>query len=386
MVAATVLALGLGLVPTTSASAAGSVGISGTIQEKGSHKKLGSIRVELYDASWSSVRVLTTPASGRYSFSGLASGTYHLKFIDKRKVWDLSSHAYAEITSTLRHGTTTRNVSLAVGASITGVVRTPSGVAKKATVIAVNQYGGVYQAQADAKGRFAIGGLTGAKYSVFYYDAAKRYTGGSSWIGALKIGANANITKTLSKKAGSVRLTLVGGGKRLTDLTSVTVVNAKTGQWWVANVRHGVATIRGLAAGTYSLTVNASGRYLGQSFSKAFRIHSGGTTRHTATLTKAGGVVATRVVDASSPATPLAGVAVTLYSQYGAQLATAKTDASGSVVVGGTIPDQKVTVVLQAYSSIGGVAYGRVEIRDVALKAGAVTSLTSSGVVELPRS
>lgn len=390
--AAFALALGIVaaivVVPSQSADATtgGSASIAGTVTEKGSGTPLSRIEVLLYSSSWTYLSTQSTGASGWYYFGGLARGVYHLKYVDKRAVWDVSSHAYkeAKVSVTRSSAHVTKNVRLAIGASITGTVRTVAGAAKKATVIAVNQYGGVYQTTANNKGQFAIGGLTAAKYSIFYYDKKNKYTGKSSWVGKLALGKNTNVTKTLSTRAGSLAITLTGSnGARLTSTTYATLVNKKTGQWWVVKVAHGTAIARGLAPGRYTLSVSAAGRYLAASFTRTVRVTSAHRGTYVARLTAMGGTVSGTVVDAVTPSTRVAGVTVTLYSQTGTWLASTKTSQTGTFTVGGAIADQKVTVVLSTYWSIKGITYARAEYPNIALKKN-TNILLAGGTISLP--
>ncbi|GAA4709553.1 carboxypeptidase-like regulatory domain-containing protein [Nocardioides conyzicola] len=321
-----------------------------------------------FDRNW---KYLGRKSAGGGSFAlNLAPGTYHLQFIDLRKAYDTKKYAPTDVKVTVRAGSPTiRNVTMKRGGFVTGTIRTGDGKpAKGARVVAANRAEQSFETTANDKGQFAVGGLPEGKYSVFTWDKKKRWVDKSFYAGSVKPRTGKNLKITMRKPAGAMRVLLYTPNGSLAGRTSVTVTSKATGQWWTATAKGGTAVFEGLYPGRYTLKFDGLGVWLPRTGSVvSAKVKPNRTDIGKFKITKRGGWVTGRIVDAGQPATALrppfsggAGATINLYSASGAKLATTTSSASGTFTLSGALTTQSnLTITVDPTGSSGGYMRGQ---------------------------
>jgi len=225
------------------------------------------VLVSLFTTDWVFIRSVKSTRGGVYRMTDVPAGTYRLQFSDLRPRWDVSSYATTDAVVTVPEGVPTlmKNVRLDKGAFFYGTVKVAGKPGRKALVRAVSQYGVTYETQANAAGEFALGGLPRGGYSVFAYDRRNRYAGTSIWVRKLTAAKPRGLRIRLDTRAAAYTGFLMVGDAPYRGSVWVTVVNAKTGQFWVKKVVDGdLSVFRGLYPGAYRLQIPATDQTRGQ--------------------------------------------------------------------------------------------------------------------------
>lgn len=318
------------------------------------------IRALLFDSGWHYLRDTRAARSGQFTFSRVPAGTYWLQFQDLRPRSDVRAFATTNVRLSVAAGrTTARFVVMKKGAFLWGTVKAHGKASRGARVVAASPDGSSYETKANSKGQWALGGLTAGSYWVWAYDGRKGWTGGAKHVRGLKVGKPKGVQFRLNTKAGGVNGYLYAGGNLARGTVYMTVVNRRTGQWWVTPVHNGDFSVKGLAPGRYRFVVPGTSNYLGATISSGAKVRSGRSAHVTLRLSRQGGFFVGTVVDQES-GRPLQGATVSAYDRTGALVASAGTSPQGAFWLGGSIPSQgELTVVVQMpYSSRGRTYHG----------------------------
>lgn len=237
-------------------------------------------KVVLFDERWNYLTQTKARRTGRFAFASLAPGTYRVQVSDARPRWDTSSYATTDGTVTVHHDrTSVLTVRMQRGAFITG--RVSAGprrtAARHAWVRASDAYGRSYEVRADAKGRFALGGLPAGTFMLWGYDSAHQWVGSGTSVKGLATGGTTDIRIGMPTRAGGLSGFLFEGPDIARHRVWVTAVSKRTGQWWVVPVRTGDLSLRGLAPGRYTFSMTSTRTYVGRTVSPGVSVKSGVT-------------------------------------------------------------------------------------------------------------
>lgn len=359
------------------------------------------VRMRWFTESWDYLGEKKAGA-GSYAIN-LVPGRYWLQFVDQRESFNIDKYAPTDVMVTVRAGEPAiHNVTMQRGAYITGTVRTGKGrPAKGARVAAArtlrNGQNQSFETTANKKGQFAIGGLPSATrkdgWSVFAWDRRKRWTGKSSYVGALRSGRGDDVAVRLRHRAGDLRVLLYTSGGALSGRATVTATNKSTGQWWTATAKGGTAVFRGLHRGKYALKFDGAGVWLPSIGAiRGARVQPGSVVIGKFKVTKRGGWITGQAVDAGAPAYPLRGAQVQLYDAYGTKLDETSASDTGAFTLDGQLHTQHdLTVVVNPDPLTGGwaqtVSYCRFDsasLPGVSVTQGRETRLGPVGVARTP--
>ena len=268
---------GINAVLSTGATVSGRVtGVGGT--------PVAGVEVSVSPYEGGSSYGATTAADGRWEVAGLTPGTYRVYFdapastslIDEW--WD-DAREYSEATSVIvEAGATVTDIdaALAVGGSISGTVRSTSGVLRDVQVdVSVKDASGFLDYRGstvtDETGRYTFGGLEPGNYVVgftpdssvnlvpeWWKDATR--SADATVIAITGGAARTGIDATLAKGA-TLSGTVTGpDGKPVRDVRiNLETVDGKWTRWSAAETgADGKWTARGLAAGTYLVSFESS--------------------------------------------------------------------------------------------------------------------------------
>lgn len=238
-------------------------------------------KVVLFDAGWNYLRETRARGTGRFAFSDLAPGTYHVQVSDSRPRWNVSSYATTDGEVRVGSGrTSVLTVRMKRGAFITGQVQAGprNAGAAKAWVRASDAYGRSYEVRADARGRFALGGLPQGSFQLWGYDAQHRWVGKAVAVTGLRTGTGHDVRIPMRTRAGGLSGFLFEGPQIATHRVWVTAVSKRTGQWWVVAVRTGDLSLPGLAPGRYTISMTGTRTYAGRTVTPSVSVRPG-TTR-----------------------------------------------------------------------------------------------------------
>lgn len=333
----------LGLVsPVAAAEPTGWV--AGDIKERvgKSTRYLSGIKVRVFTSGWGYLREVRTKGTA-YSLD-LPAGDYILQFTDTRPRYDVKAHVDVDVRVSVEAGEgTQRDVTMRRGGAFTGTVRAGGKVAGGARVLAVENVpagsdGRTYEVKANSRGQYAIGGLPNARFSLFTFDRAKRWTGPARAAGAANLGVVRSVDIALRSRAGSMVGRVYRGDNTLISTSPwVTLVHRTTGQFWVVKVTQGRFSVQGLHPGSYRVQVPGTDGYLGRTVNLSGSVRSGRTLNTSVKLAQQGGSLRGRVLDART-GMPAKGVKVSAYDGKGVQHGKVETDAAGWFTVGGTLP------------------------------------------------
>lgn len=373
------------LVATPAQAATGRV--RGTVVGPGSDSS-PKVKVLWFTADWQYLGARKAKGGG-YSLL-LEPGTYHLQFQDQRPPYDVERYAPTDVTVTVTSGATTvKNVKMAKGAAIGGVVKVNGKPAGGARIVAANKEQVSFETFANKQGEYALGGLPKGSYSIFTYDRRQEFVGKSTYLRKVKPGGFKRTNIDLKVKAGRLVVDLYAGAQPYPGIAFVTAVSRGNGQFWTEKASKGSVTFEGLFPGRYDLVVPGAGGYLGGTLAVSGKVKKGKTSFGTVRLAQPGAKVAGQVVDSKDASRPLAPVSVTLYDAKGTAVASGTTAADGTFVVGGQLDTTSgLTLVAQPGGSnppylqgVGYCKYGATTVAGIAVTAGQVTPL---GVLSLP--
>jgi protocatechuate 3,4-dioxygenase beta subunit len=281
-----------------------------------------------------------TDSNGFYTITDIAAGTYTLSFTA------CSAGNYAPDTITGVQATVgqpaTENATLAPGGTISGTVTDSSGKPLSGVCVSVGASapdGQGSSADTDATGAYTISSLTPGSYTVnFSGCSAGNYV--STRITGVQVMANATATQNASlAPAGTISGNVTDiSGKPIAGACVSANPSVPGGQGGGANVAaDGSYTIKGLAAGSYTLLFSAcsAGDYQSASV-PAVQVTAGQTTTENASLAP-GGAISGTVTDSSGQL--LSGACVSANpSASGGQVGGATTDANGNYTISGLAP------------------------------------------------
>lgn len=318
--------------------------VAGDVKERvgKSTRYLSGIKVRVFTSDWGYLREVRTKGTA-YSLD-LPAGDYILQFTDTRPRYDVKAHVDVDVRVSVEAGEgTQRDVTLRRGGAFTGTVRAGGKAAAGARVLAVENVpagtnGRTYEVKADKRGRYAIGGLPNARFTLFTFDRAKRWTGPGRAAGAANLGVVRSVDVALRTRAGSMVGRVYRGDNTLISTSPwVTLVHRKTGQFWVVKVTQGRFSVQGLHPGAYRVQVPGTDGYLGRTVNLSGSVRSQRTLNTSVKLSQKGGSLSGRVLDAKT-GMPAKGVKVSAYDGNGVQHGKVETDATGAFTVGGTLP------------------------------------------------
>ena len=338
--------------------------IAGTATDAVTHTPVGNVTATVYDAHGDYAGSAATGSNGRYSVSGLATGTYRVQFIPSPD--SPYGPQYYSGQATLSHaagvsvvgGQTTGSIDsqLAAAARITGTV-TDAGSHTGIGSVAVTAYDGdgteVASTYTSADGSYSLGGLAAGPYRLLFapdgsVNYASLYSGGASSLAA------ATPVNTTAGQAATANAALTEGAT-----ISGTVTDAQTGKP-VAGVNvtvidaagdyvaggysgdDGTYTVKGLLPGTYTVgffpydNLHAALYYSGKSApanADPVTVGASGAAGVNAALTRGASITGT-VTDAAS-GRPAPGMAVLVYDSNGDQIGYAASADDGTYTVGG---------------------------------------------------
>ena len=365
-------------------------GFTGTVTVAGTGTPLMNAYVYVYDSSGSLLGYAATNASGVYTKSGLAPGTYYARsasgagYLDKLYNDLPCYYGNCTVTSgtpiTVVANVTTPgiNFSLALGGSVTGTV-TAAGTGLPLAGVVLNVYDstGAYRRNAvtNTSGVYTVFGLATDRFYVHTASGALGYVDEAyddticvadqcnHWVGTpVSVTAGSTtpgINFTLAQ-AGSISGTITADG---TGLPLANVYVSAYSNFVTSNTAttdaSGVYTITGLPAGDYRVLANSYGDYVDELYNNlpyaggSYSYASGTTVPVLAGAPTNGinfglalGGTITGTVTAADTGLPLSGALVYVATASGGVASGAVTNASGVFTVTGV-----ATGTYKAYTS-----------------------------------
>lgn len=179
-------------------------GIQGTVTAQVGGAPLQGIVVTLMDGNpgWHIINTAITDVNGKYSFTGLANGTYSVRFFDASanygRTWYDSKQTYKSanvLTITSPSDALVANQALPPRPTgyLTGRAQlgTGAGIAGVDVYVYTENSGFYAYAQTGANGYYYIGGVPPGKYWVWFQDPQHRYL--SQWYNFKLLFFNANL-------------------------------------------------------------------------------------------------------------------------------------------------------------------------------------------------
>ncbi len=342
--------------------------ISGKVTATVTNDALSGVVVKVYDVENNFVTSAETAASGEYTVSGLAAGSYEVEFVSA----GYSSQYYKGVTLfseatrvEVKDGATAPaiNAALVKPGNIAGTVTSAAGGAKLQGVeVQVLSTAGavVGSAQSAANGTYTVSGLPVGSYDVQFLatsgDYAPQYYNAKNLLSeASKVTVNPGATTSPVNAAllagGQITGTVIEQGTKA-DLANIQVSVYDTADVRVATVETsatGTYTVTGLGSESYEVEFFApSGNYLTQFYNGASSLHSATAVAVTAGATKspinaemaaAYGSLSGTVTNASSHAA-LEHVEIEVYDSDGTYVAAGETAANGTYTIAGLAPGE----------------------------------------------
>ena len=347
--------------------------VSGTVVADGSGTPLAGICVSPFVATTGSSNFqFTTAADGTYLMTGLAAGTYRVRFQDCAGSVDYATEYYdnkqgstAATTVTVTAGATLAgvNAGLAVGGSISGTVIADgtgnplSGICAGASLPTNGDT--IVSATTGASGTYLITGLAAGTYKVRFQDCVgsvdyaleyhqDKVDLGSGNAVAVNAGATTSGINGSLGIAGAISGTVVadGTGAPVAGIcVSPQIPSSGSSNFRFNTAADGTYLMNGLAPGTYRVrfqdcsgTVDWATEYydnkLAQNAANLVTVAAGATTTGVnASLGAAGSVSGTVVADGTG--SPLAGICATTYLSTGDAAVGATTGADGTYFISG---------------------------------------------------
>lgn len=345
VLSAGLLALGV----PAAAGAASTASISGTVTVPAGTVIGGyDVYVDVYNATTSNYVTTTNAASdGTYALTGLAAGSYKVRFggesLGLIATWWKNAASMSTATAIAvadGEAKTGIDATFVKGGTISGTVAVPSGVSKNqiyVNAVSTDRDGTYYYGSVDpSTGAYSVKGLPAGSFKVRFgdYDSAtveqwwnnrptydKAHTITLS-TGGSKTGVNAKLVKA-AKISGTVSLP-AGVTRTSTTYVYATLYSA-TKETYVTGVsvaKNGTYSLTGIPAGTYKVQFGVSGANALPQWWKGKSTWSSATkialkagqvkTGVSAKLAK-GGIISGKVSIASGTGTKLSDVAVEVY-------------------------------------------------------------------------
>jgi hypothetical protein len=339
------------------------IGIGGTISgvvHGADHPTLGvaNVEVDAYDSDGDFVSSAQTDSSGDYKLSGLQTGNYRLDFdgagTNYLGQWWNNKDSLDDATAlaVVAGSGSTANATLAVGATVAGVV-TDAGTHAAVANVEVDVYDAsgddLAQGTSNSSGHYSVGGLATGSYYVQFSDQgvypAQWWNDGSSTQTAIALTVGTTTTANFALAPGGTIAGVVKSADHNTGLPDIDVTVFDQNDDYVIDETtsgSGHYSIGGLAPGTYTLQfLDEDGNYGSQWWSghgvesAADHITVQAKTTTTANATMALGGQISGVVDGADTSGPLADVEVDAYDSDGTDVASTSTQADGTYSFGG---------------------------------------------------
>jgi major membrane immunogen (membrane-anchored lipoprotein) len=347
--------------------------ISGTVVADSNGAPLANICVSAPLASTgSSIFRVTTPANGTYLITGLAAGTYKVRFEDcvapveyAQEYYDNRPDLSSANTVSVTAGATTSGINAGVAAagSISGTV-VADGTGAPLAGICVSPFppgggNGVGSATTAADGTYVVAGVAVGTWRVRFQDcvspidyAAEYYDNTldfNSTLVSVSAGATTSNINAGLAISGSISGTVMAdsSGAPLPNIcVSAPLASSGSSLFRVNTAANGTYLITGLAAGTYKVKFEdcvAPVDYVPEYYDNKADFTSGNTVSVTAGATTSGinaGIAAagsiSGTVVADSTGSPLAGICVFPFpSSGGSNIVSATTAVDGTYIIAG---------------------------------------------------
>jgi hypothetical protein len=387
--------------------AEGGGSVSGRIVRATDSAGLSGAAVHAYDTSWNYIKTGVADSAGNYSIEGLVPGNYYLRttnnsgFIDEYYDDVLSRGAAIPVTVLQGQVAGSKNFSLALGGSISGMVRRNSdGVGiSNVTVEAYDRYWNTRIAvPTDLSGNYMIPGLASGSYYLRAYAPsgmlAEYYSNSSSLEAAIAIdviqgadvpGKDFNL---LSDGSISGRVTESSGGAGIDNV----LVQVYDCAWnYIKSVltnSNGYYSVVDLPAGNYYLHTSNGSSYIdtyygggSSNYTRLGAVSVSVTRAHDTaninfTLIQGSGTISGTIINGSN-GEGISGITVVVCQSSGSSyiVATAITDVAGKFSITGLAPGE---YYLKSINSLGYV--DEQFVGGVSVAAGSVTGIGSFGL------
>jgi 5-hydroxyisourate hydrolase-like protein (transthyretin family) len=343
--------------------------ISGQVTRDSDGTGISGVTVNIYNASWGSVKSGTTDSAGNYSISGLASGSYYLRASGTgyiNEFYDnVTSQGSATAVSVASDATTANiNFGLAAGGTIAGRVTRDSdgaGISGVSINIYNTSWSSIKSGTTDSTGNYSISGLAADSYYVgtssaayvneFYDNVTSQ--GAATQVSVASDATTANINFGLAG-GGAGGGTIAGRVTRDSDGAGLAGIYVTIYNTSGSAIKIGMTTtggnysITGLAASSYYVGANtsiSSSTYIGEYYNNvtslsaatALSVALDATTSNINFGLGTAGTISGRVTR-DSDGTGLSGVTVTIYNKSAAWFFSVKsgtTDSAGNYSIPG---------------------------------------------------
>ncbi len=300
------------------------------------------VRVSCFDAAG---RLVSRQRSRDLTYSlTLAPGRYHIDVEDDRPLGDVRRHTATRTSVTVAPGTTTpQPLRLDPATTVSGFVEIQGWPARYARVQLRHEDDEVVDVRADGHGGFVAAGLRPGAVTVTAHDARRTWAGRPVSVGADRLPA---VVRLDTPTAGLVIGVQHPDGEAVAPVVPVAavVVNVDTHQRYLAEVRHGLCAVTGIAPGRYRIELEPSLGSLGGTFDIGSA--RSGPLRYVGVVVERGATITGRVVGSRSGRGELAAV-VTLLDRDGSELERTRTDRVGRFLLGhGLDSSAELTVVV----------------------------------------
>ena len=350
----------LAFVPGQAFAAGGQ--ITGTVTDASTHTGLQGVQVDVYNSNQDFVSSAQTDASGNYSISGLAPGSYEVGFYDEADSNHIAQYYNDKPTLssadpvTVAGGSTTSGVDAALAAAgvITGTVTdasTHTPVSEVQVTVLDSAGHDVGDSSTASDGRYSVGGLPAGTYRVQFTPADDQPYGQQYYSDKATFTGADGVSVTGGQTTSAINAQLVAGARitgTVTDASSSQpIVGAEvdvfaadgapiTGTETDSGGRY---TVGGLAPGSYELKFSSggsSGNYAAQYYNAKATLATGDgvstTAGHVVSANAAltvGGEIKGTIIDAQSHQ-PLLGVNVTALDASGNEVSFASSASDGT--------------------------------------------------------
>ncbi len=288
------------------AMAAVSTSISGTLQTSDLTLPISGQNLIAQNTTTGDTFATQTFNDGSFAFSDLTAGSYTFE-LSGAIVGAMSAVAVSQ-----GEQVTGVDVPLTLGDVISGSVLangTSTAIAG-ATVTAIDPSGNSYTAQTDDAGNYTITGLPDNTYSV-YVSASNSGSAVVTGVTVTSAGAVENFSLLPGGTiAGSIAPSNSGPANPSFSIFAEVTGNTDPNQEYSVQVLGGAFSLNGLPAGTYTVTINATG-YVTQTISNV--MVSAGQTENLGTITPFVGATISGQITSTVAILPAAGATVDLY-------------------------------------------------------------------------
>jgi 5-hydroxyisourate hydrolase-like protein (transthyretin family) len=333
---------------------------------------LQSVQVVVYDSDGQYAANTYTDAAGNYTTSGLASGSYRIKFqgtsgyLDEYYNDKPSLDAATPLAVTAPAVLSGVNATLARGGGISGrVIEAVTNLPLGSMYVYASGENGSDYAYTDASGNYTLDGLPSGSYDV---------VAGPAFDDVNLVGTPRTVVVTAPNTTPNVNLSLAPGGSitgrvtapggtPLKDITIFVGNEDNSYQNYVTTNATGVYTATALPSGSYRVFFRPNS-YIPETYNNRPNYWDGDPIAVTAPNTVSGidaelapgGAVRGKVTDASS-GDPVEGVFVEVLDANGQRAETATTQADGTYETETTLPSGNYRVRFNADERFASCAY-----------------------------